>query len=97
MDLIGGGNRYLVRSTLIQFYMESIENYKDYYLEMAGEGDVLPVEFSVKELLDYNFGHNFGLYDWSDDEKINLIDAMISDLNDYKKALAMRTDNTTKR
>ena len=35
--------------------MESIENYKDYYLEMAGEGDVLPVEFSVKELLDYNF------------------------------------------
>ena len=84
MDLIGGGeNRYLVRSTLIQFYMESIENYKDYYLEMAGEGDVLPVEFSVKELLDYNFG----LYDWSDDEKINLIDAMISDLNDYKDEL----------
>lgn len=63
--------------------MESIENYKDYYLEMAGEGDVLPVEFSVKELLDYNFG----LYDWSDDEKINLIDAMISDLNDYKDEL----------
>lgn len=88
MDLIGGGRKQVfVRSTLIQFYMESIEKYKDYYLEMAGEGDVFPVEFSVKELLDYNFGHNFGLYDWSDDEKINLIDAMISDLNDYKDEL----------
>ncbi len=63
--------------------MEDIRNYKDQYFEMQGEGDELPIEFTVSDLLDYNFD----LYDWSDDEKCNLIDAMISDLNDYKEKL----------
>lgn len=57
------------------------ETIRDYYFALFPSEEGYPIEFSITELLEFTFDFDS---DYSNDEKLSIIDGLILDIQDYR-------------